>query len=317
MGGPATTIVEEAHTHSANLIVLGANIRPKLRSAVLGSVADQVVRDAPCPVLLIRPSDPPRAKARAALLREDAERAGVLVQRSLGCAPSRSRGSWAASVARAELGSDFRPLQHRAASADGGRFDRIKRAMEDGAEMPPIEVYKLGFGYYVLDGHHRLAVALENGQVEIDAIVIEFVEAADEHAPELFAARRAFERDTGLTDVGAALPESYVILRDSIERFRVEQGLDELAVAASRWYLQIFRPMWQAIRARQLASHFPGERTADIVARVDAWRQVDAPDVDWSVSAGCVREGSGTGWRVEYQLAEGVDIHHVRLCRRA
>jgi hypothetical protein len=165
--------------------------------------------------------------------------------------------------------------------------------MEDGAEMPPIEVYKLGFGYYVLDGHHRLAVALENGQVEIDAMVTEFVEAADEHAPELFAARRAFERDTGLTDVGAALPESYVILRDSIEQFRIEQGLDELSRAASRWYLQIFRPMWQAIRARQLASHYPGERTADIVARVVGWRQVDAPDLDWSSALDAFIEAQG------------------------
>ena len=134
---------------------------------------------------------------------------------------------------------------------------------------------------------------MENGQVEIDAIVTEFVEAADEHAPELFAARRAFERDTGLTDVGAALPESYVILRDSIERFRVEQAMDELSRAASRWYLQIFRPMWQAIRARQLASHYAGERTADIVARVVAWRQVDAPDVDWSSALDAFVEAQG------------------------
>ena len=81
--------------------------------------------------------------------------------------------------------------------------------MEPGIELPPIDVYKLGFGYYVLDGHHRLAAALQNGQVDIEANVTEFLPAADEQAPELFAARRAFEQSTGLTDVGAARPETY------------------------------------------------------------------------------------------------------------
>jgi nucleotide-binding universal stress UspA family protein len=280
-GQPAATIVEEAHTHASDLIVLGANIRPSLSTAVLGSVADQVARAAPCPVLLVRPQGPPQRPRALRSFHEDAERAGVLVQRTLGLRTievARIVGS----VGRFnELGPDFRPPPNRRRGVDADRFNRIKRAMQAGAEMPPIDVYKIGFGYYVLDGHHRLAVALENGQLEIDAVVTEFVEAADEQAPELFAARRAFERDTALTDVGATLPESYVILRDSIERFRVEQGLNEMPRAASRWYLQIFRPMWQAIRARQLSSYFPGERTADLFARLTAWKQVEAPDLDW------------------------------------
>jgi nucleotide-binding universal stress UspA family protein len=281
-GTPAASIVEEANTHAADLIVLGANTRPTLSTAVLGSVADQVARSAPCPVLLVRPQSTPRRARALRNFHEDAERAGVLVQRSLGLRTievSRIVGS----VGRSDqLGSDFRPPPRRRQGPDADRFNHIKRATQAGAEMPPIDVYKLGFGYYVLDGHHRLAVALENGQLEIDAIVTEFLEAADEQAPELFAARRAFERDTGLTDVGATLPESYVILRDFIDRFRIEQGMTDLPRAASRWYLQLFRPMWEAIRARQLASHFPGLRTADLLARIVTWRQVEAPELDWS-----------------------------------
>jgi len=42
-----------------------------------------------------------------------------------------------------------------------------------GEAFPPIDVYKLGFGYYVLDGHHRVAIALENGQLEIEANVVD------------------------------------------------------------------------------------------------------------------------------------------------
>src|SRR6266545_2809752 len=150
-----------------------------------------------------------------------------------------------------------------------------------GAELPPIDVYKLGFGYYVLDGHHRLAAALHNGQLEIDASVTEFLPAADEQAPELFAARRNFELATGLTDIGATRPETYVTLQHVIETYRQEQGLGELKLAANRWQSQVYRPLWQAIRARQLAAVFPGDRTADVVARLAAWRDVEAPHLDW------------------------------------
>ena len=49
------TIVQEALIHDVSLIVLGTNIRPTFSSAVLGSVADQVARAAPCPVLFVHP----------------------------------------------------------------------------------------------------------------------------------------------------------------------------------------------------------------------------------------------------------------------
>ena len=81
--------------------------------------------------------------------------------------------------------------------------------MEAGGEMPPVELYKLGFGYYVLDGHHRVAVAHMLDAADIDAEITEFVPIADPEAARTFAERRAFERSTGLTDVGAAHPESY------------------------------------------------------------------------------------------------------------
>src|SRR5207253_8317467 len=106
------------------------------------------------------------------------ERAGMLVQRSLGIRTievARIVGS----VDRcAELGLDFRPPPRRRRKHDEDRFRRVRRAIEESASMPAIEVYKLGFGYYVLDGHHRVAVALENGQLEIDASVIEDVPVA-------------------------------------------------------------------------------------------------------------------------------------------
>ena len=52
---PAATIVDEAREHRAHLIVLGANVRSRLRSVVTGRVADDVVKTGHGPVLLVRP----------------------------------------------------------------------------------------------------------------------------------------------------------------------------------------------------------------------------------------------------------------------
>ena len=281
VGTPAASIVQEALIRDVSLIILGTNTRPMLSSAVLGSVADQVARSAPCPVLLVHPSGEAVAHRHLRCFHEDAERAGGLVQRSLGIRTievARIIGS----VDRChELGMDFRPPLRRRRKPDEERFLRVKHALESATAVPAIDVYKLGFGYYVLDGHHRVAVALAQGQVEIDANVVECVPVADEQAPERFAARRAFERATGLTEVGAAHPESYGILLDAIQRYRDEQHLDEMDIAARRWFTDVFRPLWQTIRARQMIAAFPGDRSADLIARLAVWRQAEASDLDW------------------------------------
>jgi nucleotide-binding universal stress UspA family protein len=282
-GPPAATIVQEALIHDVCLIVLGTNIRPTLSSAVLRSVADQVARAAPCPVLFVHPEGPEKAVARNQLrcFKQDAERAGRLTQRELGIRTievARIVGS----VDRCnELGLDFRPPPRRRRKHDEDRFRHVREAVEGNAALPAIEVYKLGFGYYVLDGHHRVAAALQNGQVEMDANVVEYVPVADEQATERFAARRAFERATGLTEVGAARPESYRILLDAIEHYCKQQGLDDLPRAAKRWYSQVFHPLWQTIRARELTAAFPGDRSADLIARLTVWRAAETPDLDW------------------------------------
>jgi nucleotide-binding universal stress UspA family protein len=55
LGGPAAdTIVREARRQRADLVVLGTHGRRGLRRMVLGSDAEQVVRSASVPVLLVR-----------------------------------------------------------------------------------------------------------------------------------------------------------------------------------------------------------------------------------------------------------------------
>ena len=58
MGSPAQEILEYAREHgSIDLIVIGTSGRNRVARLVMGSVADRVVRTAPCPVLTVHPHD--------------------------------------------------------------------------------------------------------------------------------------------------------------------------------------------------------------------------------------------------------------------
>jgi universal stress protein A len=54
VGHPADTIVRVAQEGGADLIVMGTHGRTGLQHVLLGSVAEKVVRLAPCPVLTVR-----------------------------------------------------------------------------------------------------------------------------------------------------------------------------------------------------------------------------------------------------------------------
>jgi nucleotide-binding universal stress UspA family protein len=70
VGPPATTIIAEAEAERADLIVVGTHGRRGLPHVLLGSVAEAVIRKAPCPVLAVHetgrgePEQPGSAGAR-------------------------------------------------------------------------------------------------------------------------------------------------------------------------------------------------------------------------------------------------------------
>jgi nucleotide-binding universal stress UspA family protein len=55
LGAPAAKILEVADKEKIDLIIMGAHGRKGLDLAIFGSVAAKVVKNAPCPVLTIRP----------------------------------------------------------------------------------------------------------------------------------------------------------------------------------------------------------------------------------------------------------------------
>jgi universal stress protein A len=60
MGAPAAAIVKYATDHGIDLIVMGTHGRGGVAHLLLGSVAEKVVRTAPCPVLSVREPATPK-----------------------------------------------------------------------------------------------------------------------------------------------------------------------------------------------------------------------------------------------------------------
>jgi nucleotide-binding universal stress UspA family protein len=52
-GPPGTAILQAARDWSADLVVLGSHGREGLERALFGSIAEEVARQAPCPVLVV------------------------------------------------------------------------------------------------------------------------------------------------------------------------------------------------------------------------------------------------------------------------
>lgn len=76
-------------------------------------------------------------------------------------------GSIVGTIARCcDFDACFRPLRRHLQK----RMSQL-REFFGGRHLPAIRLRQLGDSYYVVDGHHRVAIARERGMLAIDAIV--------------------------------------------------------------------------------------------------------------------------------------------------
>ena len=180
VGDVSTVVLEEARRQWVSTIVLGVSRRPAVLRAVVGSISGAIARSAPCPVLLVEGERDATPERGVRSFTDAAERAGAVLRR-LPRFETVQVANIVGSVGRAaELGRDFRPLRGARRRLDEQRLERVRTAIEAGRGLPPLELYKLGSGYYVVDGHHRVAAALLVGQTEVEAHVVEYVTS---HSP--------------------------------------------------------------------------------------------------------------------------------------
>lgn len=216
-----------------------------------------------------------RATARGRL--RDFESDAAQQNKLYGAPNRRSLGVRTVDVRRI-LGSVGRSLEfdetfhaRRWSNANTQRSTRVKAALDGGAPLPPLELYKLGRNYYVLDGHHRVGAARDLGIEALEAEVTLFIPSGDPEALRLFQERRAFEQATGLQSIGGERPATYRRLLTEIHAFRRELADErgaavDLVEAARVWYARVFLPVFAAIRGADLQSWYPALRHADMVA---------------------------------------------------
>lgn len=71
--------------------------------------------------------------------------------------------------------ADFLPLRRLRGANWLGRWQRITRAIDRLETLPPVELVQVGDDYYVVDGHNRVAAALQAGGLELDADVTQLL----------------------------------------------------------------------------------------------------------------------------------------------
>ena len=198
---------------------------------------------------------------------------------------------------------------------DEDRWVRVGAAANSIADLPPIEVYKVGDSYFVLDGNHRVSIARQQKLRYIDAAVVEvrtraplppgaspdgLIIAAELAA---FLAYTRLDQTRPDADLQVSVPGQYRHLESHIEAYRFileTQAEREIAFeeAAGRWYDEVYLPLVEAIREQGILRYFPDRTEADFfvwLARHRAALQNElgttiSPDVTVSRLAERVRE---------------------------
>jgi hypothetical protein len=161
------------------------------------------------------------------------------------------------------------------------RWERIDLAHLMDVDLPSIELYKLGEVYFVKDGNHRVSVARERGQVFIDAVVIEIdtpipitsnmnlVDLIGKREMSRFFQKTNLKETRPLANIELSIPEMYSILLEHIQThgwFLCEESNESLSFSdiAISWYDNVYFPMVQIIREKDILSGFPQRTEADL-----------------------------------------------------
>ncbi len=163
----------------------------------------------------------------------------------------------------------------------GERWSRVLAKSETMEGLPPIEVYKIGEGYFVLDGNHRVSVARQIGMTHIQAYVTEIktrVPFSPDDDPDkliLKAEYADFLERTRLDEIrpGANLqltaPGKYGVLEEHIRVHQYFLGLErqqDIAFdeAVASFYENVYLPVVEIIRNSGLLREFPNRTEADL-----------------------------------------------------
>ncbi len=161
------------------------------------------------------------------------------------------------------------------------RWKSIARAFYSDVGLPPVRLYKVGDAYFVVDGHHRVSVAREQGIDFIDAEVQEVVSrvpvSADLKAEDLkilheyrrFLERTKLDQIRPPQNIRFTVAGGYQQIIEHIATHRYYMQLEQQrevsdAEAVADWYDQVYLPIVEVIRANNVLAEFPGRTESDL-----------------------------------------------------
>lgn len=160
------------------------------------------------------------------------------------------------------------------------RWRNVERTYPEG-DFPPIVVYELDGRYFIVDGHHRVAIARQRGVETIDAEItrlrssVQLPPDADIGSIIMVEQERRFMEETGMDRVRPdahiefSRPQGYIELLEHLKihgfHLMTERGevLDVEEIAAD-WYDRVYRPLIELIHRDGLGDLWPHATEADL-----------------------------------------------------
>ncbi len=161
------------------------------------------------------------------------------------------------------------------------RWQSVNRAFYEDVSLPPVVLYKVGQVYFVVDGHHRVSVAREQGQEFIEADVRECSSrvniTADIRPEDLeilhdkvnFLERTSLDRLKPEANIKVTIPDGFERMLEHIAVHRYFMGLDwkrdiSEEEAINHWYDHVYLPVIRVIRETNIVKEFPDKTEADL-----------------------------------------------------
>ncbi|MEW6400500.1 MAG: hypothetical protein AB1649_01805 [Chloroflexota bacterium] len=176
-----------------------------------------------------------------------------------------------------EFDRAFLPTQ----GTTSGRWQKVDRAFYQEINLPPVVLYQVGQVYFVVDGHHRVSVAREQGQEFIEAEVRECatrVNITPDLKPEdlqILGAKVNFLERSRLDDIRPqariklTITDGFDRMLEHIAVHRYFMGLDLKRdvpedEAIGHWYDTVYMPIVKVIRKSKILREFPGRTEGDL-----------------------------------------------------
>lgn len=163
------------------------------------------------------------------------------------------------------------------------RWQRLDAMARGPSGFPPIEVYKVGSVYFVIDGNHRVSVARQLGAKTIEAYVTELPTAVPidvNTKPDDLLIKEGYADFLRKTRLNIIRPGSQVILTEPARYRQIEEHIDvhryfmgleqkrdvTYDEAVASWYDNVYMPLIDLIRKYEVLDYFPGRTEADLYA---------------------------------------------------